>query len=111
MLPGDVYFGLRILVQSERHPTYLEERVEAFLDHMKVKLEAMPESEFLEQKTGLERKWREGTKNLIEETNKYWAHIESGILDFYRSGHPDFIVSGSPAHTRSFFQGTTTPIC
>lgn len=111
VLPGDVHFGIRILVQSERHPTYLEERVEAFLDYMKVKLETMPESEFLEQKTGLERKWREGTKNLIEETNKYWAHIESGVLDFYRSGYPDLAVLGSLTHTRSFFQGTTTPIC
>ncbi|KAF9652907.1 hypothetical protein BDM02DRAFT_3183249 [Thelephora ganbajun] len=83
-LPGDVYFGIRILVQSERHPTYLEERVEAFLDFIKSKLETMPESEFLEQKTGLERKWREGAKNLVEETNKYWIHIESGIFDFHR---------------------------
>jgi len=84
VLPGDVYFGIRILVQSERHPTYLEERVEAFLDFIKTKLETMPESEFSEQKTGLERKWREGTKNLVEETNKYWSQIDSGILDFHR---------------------------
>ena len=91
-LPGDVYFGIRILVQSERHPTYLEERVEAFLDLMKSKLETMPESEFLEQKTGLGRKWKEGTKNLVEETNRYWAHVESGILDFYRRVYFDLTI-------------------
>lgn len=85
-LPGDVHFGVRILIQSERHPTYLEERVEAFLDFIKSKLEAMPESEFLEQKIGLERRWREGAKNLVEETSRYWAHIESGDLDFHRRG-------------------------
>jgi len=83
-LPGDVYFGIRILVQSERHPTYLEERVEAFLDFIKIKLETMPESEFSEQKTGLERKWREGAKNIVEEANRYWSQIEPGTLDFHR---------------------------
>jgi len=88
-LPGDVHFGIRILVQSERHPTYLEERVEAFLDTIKSKLETMSESEFLEQKTGLERKWREDAKNLVEETNIYWTHIESGIFDFYRREYFD----------------------
>ena len=88
-LPGEVYFGIGILVQSERHPTYLEERVEAFLDSMKIKLETMPESEFLEQKTGLARKQREGPKNLTEETNRYWTHIESGVLDFYRRVYLD----------------------
>jgi len=79
-----VYFGIRILVQSERHPTYLEERVEAFLDFIKIKLETMPESEFSEQKTGLERKWREGAKNIVEEANRYWSQIEPGTLDFHR---------------------------
>ena len=110
-LPGDVYFGIRILVQSERHPTYLEERVEAFLDFIKIKLETMPENEFLEQKTGLERKWREGTKNLVEETNRYWAHIESGVLDFYRRMYFDLVTSEPLAHIRSSLQGTMTQIC
>jgi len=107
-LPGDAYFGIRILVQSERHPTYLEERVEAFLDFIKSKLENMPESEFLEQKTGLERKWREGIKNLAEETTRYWTHIESGDLDFHRRVYSDLIVLAPIANIRS--QGTTTPI-
>ena len=97
-LPGDVYFGIRILVQSERHPTYLEERVEAFLDFIKIKLETMPESEFSEQKTGLERKWREGAKNIVEEANRYWSHIESGVLDFHRSVYFDIAISTSRAH-------------
>jgi len=100
-LPGDVHFGIRILVQSERHPTYLEERVEAFLDFVKSKLETIPEKEFSEQKTGLERKWREAAKNLVEETNRYWGHIESGTLDFHRRGYFDLITPGSHANSRS----------
>jgi secreted Zn-dependent insulinase-like peptidase len=108
VLPGDVYFGIRIVVQSERHPTYLEERVEAFLDFIKSKLETMPESEFLEQKIGLERKWREGAKNLVEEANRYWAHIDSGVLDFHRRVYFNLFTTETLANIRS--QRITTPI-
>lgn len=106
-----MHFGLRILVQSERHPTYLEERVEAFLDFIKVKLEIMPEDEFLEQKTGLGRKLGEGAKNLVEETNRYWADIESGVLDFYRRVYFDPTTPEPRTYIRSFLQGTMTQIC
>ncbi|KAL6301582.1 insulin-degrading enzyme [Sparassis latifolia] len=81
---GDGETGLRIVVQSERSPVYLEERVDAFFDEMKEKIEEMPEKEFEEQKGGLERRWREGVKNLAEETGRYWTHIDSGYLDFLR---------------------------
>ncbi|KAH9950188.1 insulin-degrading enzyme [Amylocystis lapponica] len=82
--PGDSEIGLRILVQSERGPVYLEERVETFFDEMKEKLAEMDETEFEEQKAGIERRWREAVKNQAEETNRYWTHIESGYLDFLR---------------------------
>jgi insulysin len=85
--PGDNNVGLRIVVQSERGPVYLEERVEAFLDHMKGVIELMTDEEFVEQKNGLERKWREVVKNLNEEVNVFWAHIDSGYLDFLRRKH------------------------
>ena len=82
--PGDNDAGLRILVQSARSPVYLEERVGAFLDHMKGVIELMTDEEFAEQKNGLERKWREVAKNLNEEVSGFWAHIDSGYLDFLR---------------------------
>ena len=82
--PGDNEAGLRIVVQSERGPVYLEERVEAFLDHMKGVIERMTDEQFSEQKNGLERKWREAPKNLNEEVSRQWAHIDSGYLDFLR---------------------------
>jgi insulysin len=84
VLPGESQFGLRFIVQSERHPLYLEERVEIFLETMRLKLSEMDEGELKEQKNGLQRKWKEAVKNLAEETNRYWEHIESGFLDFYR---------------------------
>lgn len=89
---GESNLGLRIVVQSERGPMYLEERVEAFLDEMKEKLEEMADAEFKEQQTGLERRWREAAKNLGEETNRYWGHIDSGYLDFLRREHDASLV-------------------
>jgi insulysin len=71
-------------VQSERGPVYLEGRVEAFLDHMKSVIEFMTDEQFVEQKNGLERKWREVAKNLNEEVSGFWAQIDSGYLDFLR---------------------------
>ena len=82
--PGDNEAGLRIVVQSERGPVYLEERVEAFLDHMKGVIEHMTDEDFAAQRNGLERKWREVPKNLIEEVGRHWAQIDSGYLDFLR---------------------------
>jgi insulysin len=82
--PGENGVGLRIIVQSERDPVYLEERVEAFLDHMKGIIELMTDDEFIEQKNGLERQWREVAKNLDEEVSIFWAHVYSGYLDFLR---------------------------
>lgn len=77
--------GIRIVVQSERVPTYLEERVEAFLNGMKPYIEEMKEEEFDEQKESLQKKWTEALKNMKEEANRYWTHIDTGYLDFYRS--------------------------
>ena len=101
---GDNDTGLRIVVQSERGPVYLEERVEAFLDHMKGVIELMTDEEFVGQKNGLERKWREVVKNLNEEVSRFWGQIDSGYLDFLRrKPSPLFPLSHSlqgsnPAH-------------
>ena len=83
--PGDNETGLRIAVQSERDPVYLEGRVEAFLDHMKSVIEFMADEQFAEQRHSLEKKWREVAKKLDEEVGRFWAQIYSGYLDFSRS--------------------------
>lgn len=81
---GTEYTGLRIVVQSEKDPRYLESRVEAFLVHMREILESMDEAHFEEHKNGLIRKWNEKLKNMNEESNRFWSHIDSGYLDFNR---------------------------
>jgi insulysin len=83
-LSGSGVAGIRIVVQSERGPAFLEDRVDAFLDGMKAVIEEMGDEEFEEQKHGLERKLTEKVKTVGEETNIFWSHIDSGYLDFFR---------------------------
>ncbi|KAF7969517.1 hypothetical protein HWV62_27003 [Athelia sp. TMB] len=84
VLSGAGSSGVRIVVQSEKGPAYLETRVDAFLDSMQAVMESMSEEEFAEQKDGLERRLTEKMKTVSEETNLFWSHIDSGYLDFLR---------------------------
>lgn len=83
-LSGASLLGLRLVVQSERNPAYLEQRVETFLDTMKSKIEEMEPDDFEQFKTGLQQKWTEVIKDLRKERAKFWEHIDSGYLDFLR---------------------------
>lgn len=84
VLARDCQTGVKVVVQSERAPAYLEERVEAFLESMQAKIEEMTAEEFEAQKRGLARQWTERLKNLREETNRFWKYVEAGHLDFLR---------------------------
>jgi len=84
-LPGSSELGLRIIVQGEKKPGYLEERVEAFLDEMKGKLETMSDAEFASHRSGLEKKWLEADKNLTDEVKRYFNQVMSGHWDFLQS--------------------------
>ena len=84
-MTGGGQTGIGIIVQSERKPEYLEQRVDAFLREMQEKIVAMNDEEFSEHKTALQKQWREAPKNLNEEMNRYWPQIEWGYLDFHRS--------------------------
>lgn len=84
-LPGSAEKGMRIIVQSEKTPSYLEERIEAFLDEMKEKIDTMSEEEIEQQKSSLKRKWLEADKNLNDEVGRFIAHINTGHWDFLRN--------------------------
>lgn len=75
---------MRIVIQSEKTPGYLEDRVESHLDGMKTMIEEMTPEVFEEQKSGLEKGWREAYKNLMEEAGSFVYHISTGGLDFLR---------------------------
>ena len=76
--------GLRVLVQSERDPAYLEARVDAFLDSFKLLLEEMTDEEFTGHVDGLIAKKLEKPKNLNEEADRFWNQLQSGYHDFFQ---------------------------
>lgn len=76
--------GLRFRVQSEKHPDYLEARVDAFLEHYRGVLEEMTEDKFVEYRDGVSKKKREKLKNMQQEQDRFWAHIDSRYFDFER---------------------------
>lgn len=84
MLTRTGIMGLRIHIQSERSPIYLEERVDEFLTGFEDILTKMPETDFEKKKNGLIMKKLEKSKNLAEETAWLWSAIDSGYHDFSR---------------------------
>ncbi|EIN07085.1 hypothetical protein PUNSTDRAFT_53482 [Punctularia strigosozonata HHB-11173 SS5] len=112
-LLGDAETGMRVVVQSERGPAYLERRVDAFLRGMKEIITEMtdaPDGEFEQQKAGLEKKWREKPKNLKEESNRYWSQVENNFLDFYRRDQDaDLLRSITKAEILDLFSSRVHP--
>jgi len=77
--------GWRVVVQSEKNPVYLENRVDVFFDeHLKKLLEDMSNEEFEQKRQGLIDKKLEKFKNLGEETSSFWSQISDGYHDFMR---------------------------
>lgn len=74
--------SFRLIVQSERDPTYLENRVLEFLESLREILAEMTEKEYQAQVDSLIADTLEKYKNLYEESSKYWADIESGFYEF-----------------------------
>ncbi|KAG0198344.1 Insulinase (Peptidase M16) [Mortierella sp. GBA30] len=75
--------GLKIAVQSERDPVYVESRIQEFLRTRIVKmLDEMDEASFRKQVHSLVQKMLEKDKNLRMETTRYWAQVTSGYYHF-----------------------------
>ena len=76
--------GLRIIVQSDRHPVYLDTRIEAFLHSVEEHIEKMDEEEFERHKTSLAEKRLEKPKVLGTRTWKFWSEIVCEQYNFDR---------------------------
>lgn len=74
--------GYRFIIQSEKTPKYLEERIDSFLTSFGLTLESMSDSEFEGHKRSLITKRLEKLKNLDQESSRLWSHIDSEYLDF-----------------------------
>jgi len=80
--PTSTTIGYRFIIQSEKPPEYLEERIDYFLTLYSDTLKNMPDSEFEGHKRSLITKRLEKLKNLDQESGRLWAHIDSERLDF-----------------------------
>ena len=76
--------GFRVIVMSDRHPTYLDERIELFLDTMTETLKDISDESFAKHKAAVKAKILEKPKRLSARTSKYWAEIYHGYLNFNR---------------------------
>ncbi|KAG0296642.1 Insulinase (Peptidase M16) [Linnemannia gamsii] len=77
--------GIKILIQSERDPVYIESRIESFLATRihDLLFKTMTVQDFERQVQSLiEKKLRKDMK-LREETSRYWGQIMSGYYDFW----------------------------
>jgi len=77
--------GLRIIVQSERHPAYVDDRIEQFLLQMKEHLENLTEEEFDRHKEALAAQRLEKPKRLSALSARFWAEITSQQYNFDRA--------------------------
>lgn len=78
------FMGVKLIIQSERDPIYLESRVDAFLDAYRMELAATTPEEFQKQKDGLISAKLEKLENLNSETRRFWSGIVNGYCDFMR---------------------------
>ncbi|CAL8128505.1 unnamed protein product [Orchesella dallaii] len=76
--------GIQILVQSDRHPVYVEGRIDNFLDILKKTLDDMTEEEFLQHRNALFVTKSEKPKKLIERSNLIWSEISQQLYRFER---------------------------
>ncbi|KAF9203041.1 Insulinase (Peptidase M16) [Haplosporangium sp. Z 27] len=75
--------GVMIVVQSERDPIHVENRIENFLrTRITNMLETMTEQDYQKQVQSLIQKKLEKHKNLKQETTQYWDQITSGFYNF-----------------------------
>jgi insulysin len=74
--------GLRFIIQSEKDTIYLENRIEAFLDSLKVIIENLSDQDYQAHVNSLIADKLEKDKNMGQEGIKYWSEIQFGYFDF-----------------------------
>lgn len=86
MTQSGTSIGLRFLIQSESDPSFLDDRIERFLqeDNLIPLLEGMSESNFKRHISSVAEKLTSKKRSMIEETSSYWSQIYNGQLDFER---------------------------
>ena len=103
--------GYRVIIQSERDPEYLEERINAFLALFGKNIEDMSSEEFESHKRSLISKRLEKVKNMEQESNRFWHHISSDEYDFQQKEiEVDHLRSLTKTDMIQFFKRYIDPI-
>lgn len=76
--------GLQFVIQGEKHPQYLDSRIETFLDSMSDHLEDMKDEIFMKHKNSLANYRLEKPKKLYKQTDKWWDEIICNQYNFDR---------------------------
>lgn len=76
--------GLRIIVQSDRTPSYVETRVEVFIETMKEHIKGMNDAQFKTHVKALASKRLEHPKKMGSQNLKYWSEISTQLYNFER---------------------------
>uniref|UniRef100_A0A646QDK3 Insulin-degrading enzyme n=1 Tax=Hemiscolopendra marginata TaxID=943146 RepID=A0A646QDK3_9MYRI len=76
--------GIHVVVQSDRNPDYLNERIEAFLLKMKNYMNEMTEDQFQKHREALVCHRLEKPKKMAHRTAKFWTEIASQQYNFDR---------------------------
>lgn len=77
--------GLRIIVQSDKHPQFVDQRIEAFLVTMSDYIRNLSQEEFLRHREALAAHRLEKPKRLGARTARYWLEINSQQYNFDRA--------------------------
>ena len=76
--------GIKIVVQSEWGPEYLDARIEAFIASLEESIEQMEDSEFNSHIEALATKRLEKPKQLAARNGRYWSEIHGQHYNFNR---------------------------
>ncbi|XP_038070879.1 insulin-degrading enzyme-like [Patiria miniata] len=77
--------GLRFIIQSEKRPQYLDNRIEAFLLSMQTHIKELSDEAFQKHVNALAVRRLEKPKRLASEAGRYWSEITSKQYNFDRA--------------------------
>ncbi|XP_043685976.1 insulin-degrading enzyme isoform X1 [Vespula pensylvanica] len=77
--------GLRVIIQSDKHPKYVEKRIDEFMNTMLNHITTMSEEEFNRHKESLAAQRLEKPKMLTSLTTDFWNEISSQQYNFDRA--------------------------
>lgn len=76
--------GLRIIVQSDKHPQYVEERIDQFMESMEEHVTKMSDEEFNKHKESLAVQKLEKPKTMGSLSAVFWGEISTQLYNFDR---------------------------